>query len=244
MKRTKKQKSNVLCVITARSGSKGLPGKNIKKLGGAPLICYSVKQASRSNLITHAIISTDDKKIAAVARKCGGNVPFLRPKKLAQDTTPHLPVIQHAIQEAEKLFEATFDYVVIFQPTSPFRTIDDIDGTLRKLVETNADSAVSICEVDTHPSKIKVFDGDFVSDFVPESKKGARRQDLKTYYRRSSAVYATKRDIIMKKDSLYGKKIAGHVVPKNRSVDIDTIEDFERAELMLKRLKKDKIKIY
>lgn len=230
----------ILAVITARGGSKGIPGKNIKELGGKPLIAYTIEAAKKSKLITHLIVSTDDEEIAAVAKQWGAEVPFLRPPELAQDITPHLPVMQHAIDFMEKKLNLTFDYVVIFQPTSPFRTVEDIDGTLQKLITSKADSAVSICEVESaaHPMKIKKLEGDRVLPYCLDEPEGARRQDLPIAYKRSSAVYAMRRDLIMKDNRLYGNHIVGHIVSRDRSIDIDTPLDWLKAEYLLADLKK------
>lgn len=237
----------ILGVITARGGSKGIPGKNIKKLGGPPadeagkpLIAYTIEVAKKSHLVTHLIVSTDDEKIASVAREYDADVPFLRPQELAQDTTPHLPVVRHAIEFMEKKLGQTFNYVAIFQPTSPFRLVEDIDGTLQKLVDTGADSAVSVCEVElgAHPMKIKKLEGDRVLPYCLEEPEGTRRQDLPIAYKRSSAVYAMRRDLIMKHNRLYGDYIVGYIVPQDRSIDIDTPLDWIRAEYMLEDLEK------
>lgn len=230
----------ILGVITARGGSKGLPGKNIKLLGGKPLIAYTIDAARKSHLITHLIVSTDDEEIAAVASQAGGDVPFRRPQELAQDNTPHLPVMQHAIQFMEQKLGITFDYAVIFQPTSPFRTVEDIDGTLQKLITTTADSAVSVCEVEpsAHPMKIKKLEGDRVLPYCLEEPEGARRQDLPVAYKRSAAVYAMRRDLIIKDNRLYGDHIVGYIVPQDRSIDIDTPLDWLKAEYLLAELKK------
>jgi len=225
----------ILGVITARGGSKGIAGKNIKLLGGKPLVAYTIAVAKKSNLITRLIVSTDDEQIAAVARQYGADVPFMRPKELAQDSTPHLPVMQHAIEFMEKKLGIQFDYAVIFQPTSPFRTVDDINGTLQKLIDTGADSAVSVYEIEpsAHPMKVKKLEGDRVLPYCLEEPEGARRQDLPIAYKRSGAVYAMRRDLIMKENRLYGDYIVGHIVPRERSIDIDTPLDWLKAEYML-----------
>jgi CMP-N-acetylneuraminic acid synthetase len=182
--------ANILGVITARGGSKGIPGKNIKLLGAKPLIAYTIEAAKKSRLLTHLIVSTDDEEIAAVAKQYGAEVPFMRPKELSQDNTPHLPVMQHAIEFMEKKLGIIFDYSVIFQPTSPFRTVEDIDGTLQKLIDTGADSAVSVCEIEpsAHPMKVKKLAGDRVLPYCIEEPEGIRRQDLPIAYKRSCAV--------------------------------------------------------
>lgn len=230
----------ILGIITARGGSKGIPGKNIKFLGGKPLILYTLEAGKKSKLITHLITSTDDSEIIEVVRERDGEVPFIRPAELARDTTLHVPVIQHGVKFMEDKLGIIFDYVVILQPTSPFRTPDDIDQTINKLVETGADSAVSIVPINTaeHPIKIKKFEGDFVKPYCIEEVEGTRRQDLPEAYKRSGTVYAMKRDLIMKDNKLYGEKIAGHIVPKERSIDIDYPLDWIIAEYMLEDLKK------
>ncbi len=232
---------NILGVITARGGSKGIPGKNIKMLGDKPLIAYTIDVAKKSKLINHLIVSTDDVEIAEVCKKYGAEVPFMRPKELAADGTPHLPVMQHAIDFYEKAHNLTVDYVVILQPTSPFRTVDDLDGTIQKLIDTKADSSVSLVQVPSsaHPIKMKKIEGDKVLAYSIPEEEGTRRQDLPTVYRRSGAVYAMRRDLIMKDNRLYGDFVTGHVVPKERSVDIDYPLDWIEAEHMLQELKKN-----
>jgi|SRR3989344_1583199 len=230
----------ILGVITARGGSKGIPGKNIKLLGGKPLVAYTIEAAKKSKFVTHLIASTDDEAIAKVCREYGAEVPFMRPQELAEDKTPHLPVMHHAIAEMEKRLGIKFDYVVIFQPTSPFRTVEDIDETLKKLIETGADSAVSICEVESsaHPMKIKKLENGRVFPYCIDEPEGARRQDLPTAYKRSSAVYAMRRDLIMNDGRLYGDIVVGHIVPADRSIDIDTPLDWLKTEYMLEDLRK------
>ena len=112
--------TQILAVITARGGSKGIPGKNIKPLGGKPLIAFTIETAKKSKLITDLIVSTDDEKIAAVARRYGADVPFVRPVEIAGDKVPHVPVMRHAIEFMENKLGVVFDYAVILQPTSPF----------------------------------------------------------------------------------------------------------------------------
>lgn len=230
----------VLGVITARSGSKGIPGKNIKPLGGKPLIAYSIEAAKKSNFITHLIVSTDGEEIAKIAREYGAEVPFMRPTELSGDKMPHLPVMQHAITFMEDREKLIFDCVVILQPTSPFRTSEDIDQTIEKLIRSGADSAVSVVEVENsnHPVKMKKLEGDRVLPYCMPEPEGIRRQDLPTAYRRSAAVYAMRRDLMMKDNRLYGDHIVGHIVSPERSIDIDYPVDWTIAEHMLEELKK------
>ncbi len=231
---------NILGVITARGGSKGILGKNIKLLGEKPLIAYTIDSAKRSMLISDLIVSTDNQEIAEVARQYGAEVPFMRPKELAEDGTPHLPVMQHAIRFMEEKLGKKFDYVVILQPTSPFRTAEDIDETLGVLIKKGADSAVSLVEIESaeHPMKIKKIENDLVVQYCMKEEEGICRQDLPIAYKRNGSVYAMKRDLIIKDNRLYGEKIVGHFIPKERSIDIDYPFDWVRAEYMLDELEK------
>ncbi len=227
---------NILGVITARGGSKGIPGKNIKFLGGKPLIAWTIEAAKKSKLITHLIVSTDDAGIAEIAKRYGADVPFVRPKELAEDKTPHLPVMQHALRFMEEKLKMIFDAVVILQPTSPLRTAADIDETLAKLVaHPEATSAVSLVAVPDafHPLKMKKLDGERVLPYCMSEPEGTRRQDFPPVYKRSSAVYAIRRATLLA-DRLYGDHIVGHIVPPERFIDIDTLEDWEEAEARLR----------
>lgn len=229
----------ILGVITARGGSKGIPEKNIKPLAGKPLIAYTIDVAKKSQLITDLIVSTEDPKIAEVAKEFGADVPFLRPDELAQDTSRHLEVMRHAIVFMENKQNMVYDYVVILQPTSPFRHVQDIDQTIIKLIEENADSSVSLVEIEeNHPIKIKKFIDNKVLTYAIEEVEGTRRQDLPTAYKRSGAVYAMRRDLIMVLNRLYGSHITGHIVPAERSLDIDKPVDWIIAETMHQELTK------
>lgn len=205
------------------------------------MIAYSIEQAKENDLITRSIVSTDSEEIAEVARKYGGEVPFMRPKELAKDDTPHLPVMKHAVEEMEKIDGIVYDYVLIFQPTSPFRRREDIDGSINKLIETGLDSLITVCEVDTnkHPVKMRVFDGEKLKPICEhfEIKEGTRRQDFPPIYKRNSAIFAMKRDTYMKKNSLMGDSTAGYVMPIELSCDIDELPDFKQAEFMLEDLR-------
>lgn len=230
----------ILAVITARGGSKGVPRKNIKDLGGRPLIAYSIEVAKQSGLISHLIVSTDDEEIANMAKEFGADVPFMRPVELAGDTVVHADVMKHAVGFMEERLGIFFDYVVILQPTSPFRLVGDIDETLKVLMESGADSGVSMMELDgDHPIKIKKMEGNQVLPYCLSEPEGVRRQDLPKAYKRSSAVYAVKRDVLMNQGMIFGGSTVGYVVPNERSIDIDTEYDWLRAEYMLKKLRSE-----
>ena len=232
-----KQKK-ILAIITARGGSKGIPRKNIKNLGGKPLIAYTIEVSKQSKYITNLIVSTDDQEIADICKKYGVDVPFLRPKELALDTTKHLPVLQHAVKFMEQKLGMVYDYIVILQPTSPFRVVSDIDECIEKIILTNADSALSMVEVDeNHPMKMKKIVDGKILPFSDKEPEGVRRQDLPLAYKRSGAVYVVKRDNIVEKDVLFGEDLVATVVPIERSIDIDNELDWIKAEYMLKKLR-------
>ena len=229
----------ILGVITARGGSKGIPRKNIKLLDGKPLIAYTIEVAQKSRLISHLIVSTDDEEIAEVAKKYGADVPFLRPATLAQDKTPSLPVMQHAILFMEDMLGEKFDFVATLQPTSPFRLVEDVEKTIQLLIDTGADSSVTLVEAESgaHPMKMKKLEGDKILPYVMEEPENIRRQDFPVVYKRSGAMYAHRRYIPMEQKRSYGDYVVGHVVPSERSIDIDTEFDWFKAEYMLEKLR-------
>ena len=218
----------VLGVITARGGSRGVPRKNLRLLGGVPLVVHAVRQGADASSLTRVVVSTDDDEIADVCRAAGGDVPFQRPPELALDTTPTLPVLRHALEHCEAAGDAPYDLVCILQPTSPLRTAADIDATVALCAESGADSAVSVAET-LHPAKIKRIDerGRLVAYAVDEVE-GRRRQDLgATAYARNGAVYVVRRATLLA-GRLFGEDCRAHVMPKERSPDVN-----EAADLLL-----------
>ena len=129
-----KKSLKILAVIPARKGSKGIPGKNMTKILGKPLIYFTIKNAKKSKYITSIIVSTDCEKIAKISKKMGAEVPFLRPNKLATDKSQTFPVIKHAIKQIEKIKNFKFDYIILLQPTCPLRSFKDINFSLKKLI--------------------------------------------------------------------------------------------------------------
>lgn len=245
------KKYKILAVIPARGGSKGVPRKNIRKLGGKPLICRMINSAIKSKMITHVALSSEDKEILSVANKCGkGNKKFFlvnRPQKLALDSTPSLPVVQHAVEDIEKREKIKFDYIVLLQPISPFIYADDIDKSVKKLIKTKADSVVSVYRVSggMHPIKMKKIVNDRLLQYVDGMKETIfRRQDLAPVYKRNGGIYAVTRRVIMKNifphGFFMGKTVRPYIMPAERSIDIDTEIDFLLAEIMEKKLKNAK----
>jgi N-acylneuraminate cytidylyltransferase len=231
----------VLGIITARGGSKGIPGKNLKLLGDRPLLDYSIEAANDTPL-DRLILSTEDPKIAEVARSLGCEVPFMRPRELAQDDTPHLPVIQHAARWLLEHQNYKADVVLILQPTSPLRSSADIAAALRMLELSGADSVVSVNEVPAHDHPMRMLRVDEQGNAVlfatgqPVRKRINRRQDLPKAWVMNGAVYACRTDVLFAPEpSLYGDRVVAYPMPVERSISIDTPEDWEEAERALAR---------
>lgn len=231
----------ILGVITARGGSKGIPGKNIKLLWEKPLIAYTIEAALASRFLTRCIVSTDSQEIAEISKKYGADVPFLRPTELAQDKSTSMAVVQHALNWLKQNQEEEYDYLMILQPTSPLRTARDIDECIKKIIDTKADSVMSMIELENFAlEKIKRIENDVIVPFDNTNKEGKQstpRQFLDKAYRRNSAIYLTKVDLIMRSD-LFGKISRPYIMPIERSVDINEPADLELAEFYLKKLKK------
>lgn len=230
-----------LGVITARGGSKGIPGKNIKLLCEKPLIAYTIEAALASRFLTKCIVSTDSKEIAEISKKYGVDVPFLRPTELAQDKSRSMAVVQHALNWLKQNQGEEYDYLMILQPTSPLRTARDIDECIKKIIDTKADSVMSMVELTNFSlEKIKKIKDDVILPFDDNNQEGKQsipRQFLDKAYRRNSAIYLTKVDLIMKGD-LFGKISRPYIMPMERSVDINEPADLELAEFYFKKLKK------
>jgi CMP-N-acetylneuraminic acid synthetase len=231
------RKYRILGVIPARGASKTIPKKNIKPLIGRPLIAYTISESLKSKLLSKIIVSSDDDEIIEIAKTYGAEVPFKRPKKLATSKTRMLPVIQHAVKFMEKLEGASFDYVVVLQPTVPFRLASDIDKAIKKLIKTGADSVISMCEVGAmHPARMKKIINDRIVDIFKEVE-GTPRQELPPVYIRNGAIYAVRRDTLMKQNTLRGKDSRPYIMPLDRSVNIDDELDFMLAEALMRKKK-------
>lgn len=221
-------------VIPARGGSKGLPGKNLRRLGRYSLVGQAIASTRESKRLARVVVSTDDPAIADEARRLGAEVPFTRPADLASDQAGMVPVLQHAVRWLEESAGLRPDLVVTLQPTSPFRTGDDIDRTIAKVIETGADSAQTITEASYHPFFMKTLtDGDRTVALFHDGHKFVRRQDAPTVYQPSGAVYVTRRDLLMEQGRVLGDDNRGIVSGFEASVNIDTEWDFMLAEMIL-----------
>ncbi len=239
----KKKHPLVLGIIPARGGSKSIPKKNIAKLGGKPMLFYILDAAFKSAYLSHVVVSSDDEEILTIAEKYGGTKVLLkRPKYLARDTTPDVPVLQHAILYSEKKYKCIFDYVVQLHVTTPFLSSQDIDESLKKLVaHPRADSIVSVYRVDElHPKKLKKIVKERLVQYVPEMTEftTSRRQDLEPVYKRNAGLYAAKRSVVMKEGRVWGDYCLGYKMPRERSFDINNPIDLIVAEAVLKHLRR------
>ena len=222
----------VLAVIPARGGSKGIRNKNTVPLQGKPLIVYTLEAASSSILLTRCIVSTDADDIIAVCRSYGADIPFVRPGELAEDATPTLPVILHALEQLGEVYDA----VMVLQPTSPLRTGADIDTAVRMLTDNeDADSVISVVPVgDKHPARMKrIEQGYLVDPEFAEEQEGQRRQDLPELYLRNGAIYLTRTRALLDQHSFKGRKSLAYVMPEERSVNIDSEMDLLLASVIM-----------
>ena len=218
----------IIGIIPARFGSKGVPGKNIKKLNGKPLIEYTIQSALKSKL-DRIILSTDSIEIGEVGRSLGVEY-ILRPAELASDSSPMLPVIRHVIAELEN-HDEHFDAVMLLQPTCPLRNAVDIDSAIHIMNHTQPDTVISVSKVeDFHPLRMyKMEDG--MLKLYQESLTYSNRQDLPPVFHRNGAIYCTKIDII-KNEGIYGNKILPYIMDREKSINIDDLYDWRIAEYL------------
>ncbi len=220
----------MLAVVPARGGSKGIPGKNIRPLGGKPLIAYTIDAARESGCFGDVVVTTDDEQIRQIAIAHGATAPFLRPAELSTDTALAVPTIQHAVREMEALTGLPYDVIAMLQPTTPFRTAQDLRAGLGRLVETGADGVISIVNVGNwHPIKMKRLSGDYLVDYQTWPVENPPRQSLPPVYMVNGALYASRRDVLLG-GSFRGDRCVGYEMPEARSVNIDTEADFFLAE--------------
>lgn len=223
----------MIAIIPARGGSKGLPGKNIKPLNGKPMIAYTIEAALNSKGISRVIVSTDDEEIAKVAKEYGAEVPFMRPAHLATDEAKSIDVFKFTISELEKKSHQIPHFMVL-QPTSPLRDSKDIDEAIALFNTKKAENVISFCEED-HPifwhkyiTKEGKFEEIFEGDFIKN------RQEIKKTYRPNGAIYIFSKKTL-ETQNYYSENTFAYIMDKKNSIDVDTIDDFEYAEFLLKK---------
>jgi len=223
-------------VIPARAGSKGVPGKNLRMLAGRPLLWYTANAVRQAARLTRTIVSTESEEIAALAQELGLDVPFRRPAALAEDDTPMLPVVRHALTMLEAEGEM-FDAVCLLQPTTPLRTGEDIDGCIDLLERSAASAVVTVLPVPQRYNPHWVYfaaeDGSLHLSTGTPTPIG-RRQALPPAFHREGSVYVTRREVV-EGGSLYGERVIGYSLPPERDLNIDGWDDWSRAEAMIGR---------
>lgn len=224
----------ILGLIPARGGSKRIPRKNIRPLDGRPLIAWTIEAARGARLLDRVAVSTDDEEIAAVSREYGAEVPFMRPAELASDTATGSNVILHAVRTLRDMGER-YDYVVSLQPTSPLRSAGDIYSAIELLLEKQADCVISVCEADHPPEWSNTLPPDrSMEHFFRPGVRGTRSQDLPRSYRLNGAIYLFSCERLLRTGSLaMDDNSYAYVMPRERSVDIDSEIDFAIAQLLL-----------
>lgn len=224
---------NCLAIVPARGGSKGLPRKNILPLGGKPVIRWTIEAALGARAVSDVVVTTDSQEIAAIAVAAGAQVPFMRPPALAGDDTPMIETVLHAISEFERMSGKTYEAFALLQPTCPFRNSADIDGSLDLLMQSGADSVITMHKLDSgHPHYIYTLDGDRPALLVPPPRGVTRRQDYMPAYLRNGLVYATRRNTLLGDKDFYGRDVRAYITDPQRSVNIDTPFDFAQAEFI------------
>jgi len=228
---------NILGIITARGGSKGIPQKNLRKIYKKPLIQYTIEVAKKSK-INKLIVSTDDPKIAKLSKSLKIEVPFLRPKKISQDSTPTIDVIKHALNYLLKTNQYCPEIIVILQPTSPFRSVKIINDSINMLQRTNSTSVVTVSPVTHPPFTMFYYNSKHLKPFSRKHTKYTRRQMYPTLYYPNGLIYTLWTKTLFKYDSIYGPRINSIIINKNDSIDIDDNYDMFIAEMTMLHWKK------
>jgi CMP-N,N'-diacetyllegionaminic acid synthase len=223
----------VVCVIPARGGSKGLPGKNIKNFCGKPLIAYTIEQAIQSEYVDRIIVSTEAEEIAQISLEYGAEVPFMRPMDLAGDSIATVDVLLHAINWLEEADRYEFDILLLLHTTTPLRSVEDIDKSIDLLVEEKADNVFSVAEAHRNPyfNMVEINN----SGYAGLVKQGnfTTRQEAPMIYDMNASIYVWWKELLKEKKKIFLDKTKIYVMPKERSIDIDDNIDFKIAEIIM-----------
>ena len=221
---------SLLAIIPARGGSKRILRKNIKPLAGKPLISWTIDEAKKAKCIDEIFVSTDDKEIANISESCGIKVPFFRPAKFSTDDSMSIDLVLHALEKIKG-----FDWVLLLQPTSPLRTSLDIENIYKLCLKFNASSAVSISEMNKNPKWLyQIDDKQRMFPFLNYNDESVSKKRLSKIFTLNGALYLTKTEFLKKNKSFINEDTLGYVMPREKSVDIDTLEDWKLAEYYLK----------
>jgi len=225
-----------LGIIPARSGSKGVKDKNIRMVAGKPLIAYTIEAAARSTLLTDCIVSTESERIAAIATQYGGTVPFPRPAELATDDAPTIDVLVHAVAAYEQMHSLHVDYLVLLQPTTPLRTAADIDSAIGLMQSMPEARSLITCYKATavHPRIMYHRSGSIMQPYLADGQSMTSRHVFEPVYVRNGAIYIADRRLVMEERRVMADNPIGHLMPRERSVNIDDYFDLFVAESILR----------
>lgn len=222
----------IIAIIPARAGSKGINNKNIIDFNGKPLIEYSIDVALKSKYIDKVVVSTDGEHIANIARECGADVPFLRPKNLALDTSKTIDCVTHCIEELKKQGEE-YDYIVLLQPTQPLRQVFHVDEAIELIINRKEDSLVSVSKVKEHPILMRTINKNSYAVNILECSSTMRRQDFPDYYKVNGSIYINRiNENLNSETSLNDNKLV-YIMDEKYDVDIDEMLDLKIAELKI-----------
>ena len=228
--------NSILCTICMRGGSQETKNKHTKLINGKPLMYFTIKQALRSKIFDHVVISTDSKKILKIAKSYGAEGWFLRPKKLALTTSPKVPAIKHALFQAEKFYNKKFDIIFELDATSPLREVKDIMNAYKFFIKNKANMLITGCKSRKNPYYNMV---EIVNNKLKKTKKSKkniyRRQDAPKTYDCNASIYIWNRKSLINFKSFITKKTTFYEMPQNRSIDIDTELDFRFVEFLLRK---------
>jgi CMP-N,N'-diacetyllegionaminic acid synthase len=223
----------ILAIVPARSGSKRLPGKNVKILGDKPLIAWTIECAKKIPDICDVIVSTDSIEIADIAKKYGATAPFIRPMELSTDTATSVDVVLHALGEYERK-EGFVDGVMLLQPTSPFRSIDLINRGIKKYQENNKGTIVGVSPVRDHPEWVMKKKGDLLVPYIAKGQSSSRSQDLAEAFVVNGCFYLIEPDLLKKTKKIVGEEIFPLIISSmEESLDIDDQWDWKIAQMIL-----------
>lgn len=224
--------SEVVALVPARGGSRGLPRKNLRELDGLPLIAWTVRQARAARTIDRVVVSTDDPEIARVASEHGAEAPWLRPEELAQDDSRWIDAVMHGLAAVEA--EGPVEVLCVLQPTSPLRRPSDIDGAVDRVLTGEADAVVSVTKTGFPLDLANTLPRDGCMDgFLGPGLKDTRRQELPEYYRLNGSIYAARPSYLRARSGFHGPRTFAWTMPRGRSVDIDDADDFRFAEALI-----------
>ncbi len=225
---------NVVAVIFARGGSKGVPRKNLRELAGMPLLGHAISTARQSNLIDRVVVSTDDHEIADVGRRFGADVPFIRPKELAEDDTPEWLAWQHAIRTLDSQSEVPMNLFVSVPTTSPLRAVDDLDACINEALKGNADVVITACPSSRNPyfNMVRLDEKGYARLLIDADTQYQRRQDSPPVHNITTVAYAANPTYVLSASHLFQGRVKAVLVPQVRALDIDSDLDLLVAECL------------